>query len=66
MRDSKIKKDYVEVFDIQKPIFVVTLRDDNVVDTQYYKDSAEAVRVAELFELGKYVVDDDGKVEIIS
>lgn len=64
MRNGKIKKDYVEVFGIRKQFFVVTLRDDDICDTQYYPNFAVAQKTVEQFEKGNYTVDKDGNVEL--
>lgn len=64
MRNGSVKKDFVEVFGIRKPVFVVTLRDDDVCDTQYYPDAAIAQKTVDQFEQGNYTVDVDGNVEV--
>ena len=64
MRNGKIKKDYVEVFGIRKPVFVVTLRDDDICDTQYYPDFDIAQKTVKQFKQENYTVDEDGNVEL--
>ena len=64
MRNGSVKTDYVEVFGIRKPVFVVSLQDDAVDDTHYYADFDMAQKSVDLFEQGNYTVDVDGNVEI--
>lgn len=64
MRNGSVKTDYVEVFGIRKPVFVVSLQDDTVDDTHYYADFDTAQKTVDLFEQGNYTVDVDGNVEI--
>ncbi len=59
-----MKIDYVEVFGIRKPVFVVSLQDDIADDTHYYSDFNTAKKSVDLFEQGNYTVDVDGNVEI--
>lgn len=64
MANSSITKDYVEVFGVRKPVFVVTLKDDAVSDTQYYAEFSVAQKTVDLFELGRYTVDEDGSIAV--
>ena len=59
MLKGKIKKDYVEVWDTLKQVYVVNIYNDateDTVDTHYYTDKKTAKRVVDLVELGRYAL----------
>ena len=59
MLKSNIKKDYVEVWDCRKKVYVVNIfkKTPNVpIDVHYYADKDTATRVVNLIELGRYTV----------
>lgn len=62
MLKGKIKKDYVEVWDSLRQVYVVNIYSDttnNTVDTHYYADKKTAKQVVKLVELGRYALKDN-------
>lgn len=59
MLKGTIKKDYVEVWDSLRQVYVVNIYNDttnNTVDTHYYADKKTAKQVVKLVELGRYAL----------
>jgi hypothetical protein len=58
MLKGKIKKDYVEVWDSLRKMYVVSFYNNTAetVDTHYYADESTAEKAVEMVKLGQYAL----------